>query len=82
VTVHHRDEFARVMIVLRIGLVVLIILCVVAGAMVWGLLGRFVVAYAKMDADERVEENAPPPRADAARSSRPHGHSMPNSRPT
>ena len=52
---------------LQIGLIVVIALVAVAGAMLWRLLGRLVVEYAKMEADERIDDNAPAPTTAASR---------------
>jgi len=48
---------------LRLGLMVIVALSAVAAVAIWRLLGRLVVAYARMEAEERAEDNAPPPRA-------------------
>lgn len=47
---------------LQIAIVVVLVLVAVAGIAVWRLLGHLIVAYARMEAEERIEENAPPPR--------------------
>jgi ABC-type nickel/cobalt efflux system permease component RcnA len=49
-----------VMSALQIASVVLLVLFAVVGVAVWRLLGHLIVAYARMEAEERIEENAPP----------------------
>ncbi len=44
---------------LRIGAIVVVILIVVAIAVLWRILGQLVVGFAKMEAEERIDENAP-----------------------
>ena len=50
---------------LQIASLVILVLLVVVGVAVWRLLGHLIVAYARMEAEERIEENAPPPRGTA-----------------
>ena len=45
---------------MRILSVVVLVVLAVAGAAVWRLLGHLIVAYARMEVEERIEENAPP----------------------
>jgi hypothetical protein len=47
---------------LQILSVVVLVLFAVVGVAVWRLLGHLIVVYAWMEAEERIEENAPPPR--------------------
>jgi uncharacterized membrane protein len=51
------------MTVLKIALIAVGIAIVCIGAVVWYVIGQFVVGYAKMEADERVAESAPPQKA-------------------
>ena len=44
---------------LRILVVAFAIVLLVAGALLWRALGDLVVGFAKMEAEERIEENAP-----------------------
>jgi hypothetical protein len=44
---------------LRILIIVLAIVLLVAGVLLWRALGDLVVGFAKMEAEERIEENAP-----------------------
>ncbi|MDQ6689926.1 MAG: hypothetical protein M3Z18_05410 [Gemmatimonadota bacterium] len=45
----------------QIALIGLAILVIGLAAIVWHVIGHLVVGYAKMEADERIEENAPTP---------------------
>jgi hypothetical protein len=49
----------RAMTPFRIALIALAILVIGLGVIIWHVIGRLVVGYAKMEADERIEENAP-----------------------
>ena len=54
----------------RIGLAVALVVVVVLLAAGWYLLGQFVLGYAQMEAEERLEELAPPRERAAASDSR------------
>ncbi|MDB4914533.1 MAG: hypothetical protein JWM95_2177 [Gemmatimonadetes bacterium] len=50
---------------------IIVVVILAAGGIVWHILGQLVVGFARMEAGERIEENAPSPDPDGDRNAPP-----------